>query len=106
MVHHLPLVSFLPLDWPLQKLIFLHPFHHSTVLLYCWYSYAFPSNVGMHFVAMNYAEHALMYGYFFLSAIGAWPRWLPPSIITLGQIAQVIIQLLGQNLDGWAAETT
>jgi len=32
-----------------------------------------------------------MYGYYFLSSIKAWPKWLPPSVITIAQISQMIV---------------
>lgn len=46
-----------------KKLIFLHWYHHVTVLLFCWHSYAFRSSAGIWFIAMNYSVHAVMYGY-------------------------------------------
>jgi len=98
MLDHL-LISFLFPPSPLsvlafidtQKLIFLHWYHHITVLLFCWFSFADASSTGLYFVAMNYSVHALMYGYYFLSAIKAWPKWLPASVITIAQIAQMIV---------------
>jgi len=44
-----------------KPLIFLHWYHHATVLLYCWHSYATRASPGLYFVAMNYGVHALMY---------------------------------------------
>ena len=74
-----------------SKLIFLHWYHHITVLLFCWHSYAYSSSTGLYFVAMNYSVHAIMYGYYFLMAIKAWPKWIPASIITVAQISQMIV---------------
>jgi len=40
---------------------------------------------------MNYSVHAIMYGYYFLTAIKAWPKWLPAHLITIAQISQMIV---------------
>lgn len=74
-----------------KKLIFLHWYHHVTVLLYCWHAYATESSAGIYFVAMNYSVHAIMYGYYFLMAVGQKPKWLPPAAITLAQISQMFV---------------
>lgn len=42
-----------------KKLIFLHWYHHITVLLYCWHSYVTTSPPGIFFVVMNYGVHAM-----------------------------------------------
>lgn len=44
-----------------KPLIFLHWYHHATVLLYCWHSYGTGSSAGLYFIAMNYGVHSLMY---------------------------------------------
>jgi elongation of very long chain fatty acids protein 6 len=44
-----------------KKLIFLHWYHHVTVLLFCWHSYMTMSSAGLYFISMNYGVHALMY---------------------------------------------
>ena len=46
-----------------RPLLFLHWYHHVTVLLYCWHSYATEAPQALYFVAMNYSVHAIMYGY-------------------------------------------
>lgn len=74
-----------------SKLIFLHWYHHITVLLFCWHSYATQSSTGLWFVAMNYAVHALMYGYYFLMTIKRVPKWFRPEVITIAQIAQMVV---------------
>jgi hypothetical protein len=43
-----------------RPLIFLHWYHHVTVLLYCWHSYATEASQALYFVAMNYSVHAVM----------------------------------------------
>ncbi|TFJ80435.1 hypothetical protein NSK_008176 [Nannochloropsis salina CCMP1776] len=74
-----------------SKLQFLHWYHHITVLLFCWHSYATESSTGLYFVAMNYSVHAIMYGYYYLMAIKAWPKWIPAHLITVAQISQMVV---------------
>jgi len=74
-----------------KPLIFLHWYHHVTVLLYCWNAYVTESGAGLYFVSMNYTVHAVMYFYYFLQAIKAIPKWFPSWIITIMQISQMII---------------
>jgi hypothetical protein len=74
-----------------KPLIFLHWYHHVTVLLFCWHSYATEASTGLFFVAMNYSVHAVMYGYYFLMPIKQKPKWLPPVVITIAQISQMLV---------------
>jgi len=74
-----------------RPLIFLHWYHHVTVLLYCWHSYATEAPQALYFVAMNYSVHAIMYGYYCLMALRMKPKWLPPVIITIAQIMQMVV---------------
>lgn len=74
-----------------KPLIFLHWYHHITVLLYCWHSYVTTSPPGIFFVVMNYSVHASMYGYYFLMAMKLRPKWFNPMIITAFQISQMIV---------------
>ena len=61
------------------------------MLLFCWHSYATESSTGLYFVAMNYSVHAIMYGYYYLMAIKAWPKWIPAHLITVAQISQMVV---------------
>lgn len=74
-----------------RPLIFLHWYHHVTVLLFCWSAYATISGSGLYFVAMNYSVHALMYGYYCLQALNVCPKSFPAILITLSQIAQMFV---------------
>lgn len=74
-----------------RPLIFLHWYHHLTVLLYCWHAYATLSAAGLYFVAMNYIVHAIMYGYFCLQSLNLCPKWFPAHIITGLQITQMVV---------------
>lgn len=79
-----------------RPLIFLHWYHHVTVLLYCWHSYAVEAPQALYFVAMNYSVHAIMYGYYALSAMKIKPVWLPPVMITATQIMQMMVGVIVQ----------
>jgi len=98
-------------------LIFLHWYHHITVLLFCWQSYASRSSTGIYFAvrakrrahgagarrlpptsplpfppprqSMNYGVHAIMYFYFYLRASGYKPSW--DWIVTTLQISQMFV---------------
>lgn len=74
-----------------KPLIFLHWYHHVTVLLYCWNAYVTSSAAGIWFVAMNYSVHAVMYFYYFLQAAKLMPKWFPSWIITIMQISQMMV---------------
>ena len=74
-----------------KKLIFLHWYHHVTVLLYCWHSYSTEAPQALYFVAMNYSVHSMMYGYYCLMNLKMKPKWLSPIYITVMQIAQMVV---------------
>jgi len=90
-----------------QPLIFLHWYHHVTVLLYSWFSYSETTASARWFIVMNYCVHALMYSYYALRAM----RYNPPRqiamLITSLQLLQMIVgcainiwvlQLLNSNV--------
>jgi hypothetical protein len=74
-----------------KQLIFLHWYHHLTVLLFCWVAYITYSAAGHYFISMNYTVHAVMYFYFFLQAIRMVPKGFPSWCITVLQITQMMI---------------
>ncbi|CAI5784505.1 of very long chain fatty acids 6 [Podarcis lilfordi] len=74
-----------------QKLIFLHWYHHITVLLYSWYSYKDMVAGGGWFMTMNYGVHALMYTYYALRAAGFRVSRKFAMFITLSQITQMFV---------------
>ncbi|KAJ8365304.1 hypothetical protein SKAU_G00141350 [Synaphobranchus kaupii] len=81
-----------------QRLIFLHWYHHITVLLYSWYSYKDQVAGGGWFMTMNYLVHSLMYSYYAARAAG----WRVPRqfamIITTTQIVQMVMGLAVSGL--------
>eukprot|EP00742_Colponemidia_sp_Colp-10_P001462 GILJ01001572.1.p1 GENE.GILJ01001572.1~~GILJ01001572.1.p1 ORF type:complete len:298 (+),score=23.06 GILJ01001572.1:90-983(+) len=71
-----------------RPLIFLHWYHHVTVMLFCWHAYTTSTPYGLYFVAMNYTVHAIMYFYYFLSAVGCKASW--GKFVTTIQILQMV----------------
>lgn len=74
-----------------QPLIFLHWYHHITVLIYVWYSYTDHTAPGRWFMVMNYTVHSFMYSYYALRALQfRMPKYVNMVITTL-QLTQMII---------------
>ncbi|CAG0881521.1 unnamed protein product [Cyprideis torosa] len=74
-----------------RPLIFLHWYHHVTVLVYTWYSFSDSSPSGLWFVAMNYSVHGFMYTYYSLRAMSyRIPKGVAMSLTTL-QILQMVM---------------
>lgn len=75
-----------------QKLMFLHWYHHITVLLYAWYSYRDQIAPARYFIVANFTVHAVMYSYYALRASGfvKIPRQVNITI-TLMQLFQMVI---------------
>jgi len=75
-----------------KPVIALQWWHHSTVLLYCWHSYAVSIATGVWFCCMNYAVHSVMYGYFAMTATKYRKLVSPFAIfITLAQLLQMLV---------------
>ncbi|KAH9151072.1 hypothetical protein AeRB84_006232 [Aphanomyces euteiches] len=72
-----------------KPLLFLHWYHHVTVLLFCWHAYSVRSPSGLYFVSMNYLVHAIMYSYYFFTTLGYRPRWAP--VVTVLQLSQMVV---------------
>jgi len=74
-----------------KEVIFLHWFHHTTVLLYCWHATLVTAAPGIWFAAMNYSVHSVMYFYFFMANIGFAKVMQPLApFITSIQILQMV----------------
>jgi len=77
-----------------REVIFLHWFHHLTVLMFCWHAYCLGVSSGLWFAAMNYSVHSIMYLYYFLMVFRAKTlrkvlRSLAPGITTI-QLLQMV----------------
>ena len=74
-----------------KKLMFLHWYHHITVLICCWHTIVSGNPSGFIFAVVNYAVHSVMYFYYFLMAIKCKPKWFNPKVITVAQILQMVV---------------
>ena len=74
-----------------QPLIFLHYYHHITVLMYVWFTYPYRTASGRWFLMMNYFVHSLMYTYYALRAMRfKVPRFVNKVLTTL-QLCQMFV---------------
>eukprot|EP00696_Hemimastix_kukwesjijk_P002067 gnl/Hemi2/12527_TR4271_c0_g1_i1.p1 gnl/Hemi2/12527_TR4271_c0_g1~~gnl/Hemi2/12527_TR4271_c0_g1_i1.p1 ORF type:complete len:282 (-),score=83.76 gnl/Hemi2/12527_TR4271_c0_g1_i1:82-927(-) len=81
-----------------KPIIFLHWYHHVTVLLYCWMVMYVQLPVGNLFGVMNAGIHSVMYFYYFLDACGHRPSW--GRFLTWAQTTQMFVGLFLSSL--WA----
>jgi len=83
-----------------QPLIFLHWYHHASVLIYCWFSYQDYSSTGRWFCGLNYVVHGVMYSYYAFRAMKfRIPRGVA-MLITILQLTQMIVGCY-INLQAW-----
>lgn len=74
-----------------RPLIFLHWYHHITVLVYTWHAYKDHTAPGRWFVWMNYNVHSFMYTYYTIRALKfRLPKFIPICVTSL-QILQMLI---------------
>ncbi|CAJ1020119.1 putative GNS1/SUR4 family [Leishmania utingensis] len=75
-----------------KPVIFLHWYHHVTVMLYCWHGWITLTSSGLWFAAMNFFVHTIMYFYYFVAACG-YGKYVRPiaPLITFLQIMQMVI---------------
>ncbi|XP_049711054.1 elongation of very long chain fatty acids protein 3 [Elephas maximus indicus] len=72
-----------------RPLIFVHWYHHSTVLIFTFFGYKSRMAAGGWFMTMNFGVHAIMYTYYTLKAAKVnFPRMLSMLITSL-QILQM-----------------
>jgi GNS1/SUR4 family len=57
-----------------KKLLFLHWYHHITVLYCCWHTWVNETPTGLIFCAVNFFVHSIMYFYYFLMAVRCKPK--------------------------------
>lgn len=76
-----------------KPIIFLHWYHHITVMIFCWWAGHLRTMTGLWFAAMNLCVHSIMYFYYFTQAIGL--RGLIPGMpITILQISQMVMGIV------------
>jgi len=71
-----------------SKVIFLHWYHHVTVLLYCWHANDTHSSNSILFGTMNAWVHAVMYFYYTLTSLEYKPSW--GEWVTRLQLSQMV----------------
>jgi len=80
-----------------KKVIFLHWFHHSSVMWFCWLAWAYTVPMGIIFALMNLSVHSLMYAWYALAAADRWlatglkPKRFFSQTVTVLQIIQMIL---------------
>lgn len=82
-----------------QPLIFLHWYHHITVLIYTWFSYTEYTSSARWFIVMNYCVHSVMYSYYALRAMRFTPPRAISMVITSLQLTQMVV---GCAINIWA----
>lgn len=73
-----------------RQLITLHWYHHITVMIFCWHSWATWSFYGIVFSAMNLSVHTVMYFFYALTALSYRPTKYA-MYITILQIMQMLV---------------
>lgn len=74
-----------------QRLIFLHWYHHMTVLFCVYFTITRPLSTMRWYVTTNYTVHAVMYSYYCLKARGWKLPKLISAVITAMQLTQMVI---------------
>jgi len=81
-----------------KEIIFLHWYHHATVLVYTWTTVILMYPPGSVFGSVNSFVHTLMYSYYFLASFGHKPWW--GKYVTRIQLAQMVIGIA--TTSAWA----
>jgi len=74
-----------------KPLIFLHWYHHITVLLFSWVAFQERTPSTVFFGPMNACVHSVMYGYYFLMAMKMKPKKFNAIWITVCQLLQMVM---------------
>jgi len=74
-----------------RQIIFLHWYHHITVILFCWAGWASRIENGGLFAGINAIIHSIMYTYYTVASSGVrFPNWMR-SMVTALQIVQMVL---------------
>lgn len=80
-----------------KKVLFLHWYHHLTVMLFCWHAHVTYISNGLWFAVMNMGIHTIMYFYYFCFSCGLSKLVKPfAQFITFLQIVQMVAGLVLQ----------
>lgn len=74
-----------------KPLIFLHWYHHISVLLFCWVAYQEKTPSTLFFGPLNACIHSIMYFYYFLMAVKLKPKWFNAIWLTTAQTVQMVV---------------
>lgn len=76
-----------------KPIIFLHWYHHLSVMFYTWHAFVTRTSMGPWFATVNYTVHAIMYSYYALTQIvGIRHRiTLIAPFVTILQISQMFV---------------
>lgn len=77
-----------------QKLLFLHVYHHSTVVLFAWFCYDHRLAAARWYCVMNYGVHSIMYTYYALKTMPHIIR-IPKSVSMLITTLQTLQMVAG-----------
>ncbi|CAN6922069.1 unnamed protein product [Brassica oleracea var. botrytis] len=80
----------------IQRLSFLHVYHHATVVVMCYLWLRTRQSMFPVALVTNSTVHVVMYGYYFLCAVGSRPKW--KRLVTDCQIVQFVFSF---GLSGW-----
>merc|ERR1719464_327783 len=86
-----------------KRVIFLHWYHHVTVLLFCWQAYIRDAGPGLWYCAMNYSVHAIMYLYYACMTVPAFRKRVAALgiFITTAQIMQMVVGAAATMSAAW-----
>ncbi|ELT90793.1 hypothetical protein CAPTEDRAFT_89921 [Capitella teleta] len=76
-----------------RPVIFLHWYHHFTVLIFSVYAYGNIAASGRYFLTLNFCVHAVMYSYYALKSFNVWIPKNVSMLITFMQLTQMAIGL-------------
>ncbi|ESO84020.1 hypothetical protein LOTGIDRAFT_210971 [Lottia gigantea] len=74
-----------------KPLVFLHWYHHITVMLFTWHSYSEHAAAARWFYTMNFVVHSFMYSYYALKAMQIYVPKQISLLITSMQLLQMIM---------------
>ena len=74
-----------------RPVVFIHWYHHVTVLIFTWYTNSQAISAGRWYLVMNYCVHSIMYAYYAIRTLGfLLPRFIPMCITGL-QVTQMLV---------------
>ncbi|ELU01893.1 hypothetical protein CAPTEDRAFT_100184 [Capitella teleta] len=74
-----------------RPVIFLHWYHHCTVLVFSFYVYGNIAASGRYFATLNLCVHSVMYSYYALKSFNVWIPKCVSMLITFMQLTQMAI---------------